>query len=406
MRERTVTLLCATGALALFLTLFMRGNGSMGPAEAPRPTTEERGGNGYHALLQWLDVSNIRVVSHRDRLYKLADRAGLSRTGNLLIVTLPAGVTFWTSELRWVDRWVRAGNTLLVVAALCDSPDWAAAHGGVTVNDLNLLTGLDFVSGQRSVERSPESVPFSSDVPSGCTLIANRPHAYFNGVHRAVAPTYEPAKGWSVQLPYDGFVFELAHGRETGDGVLWTRSLGAGRILVVGLGSVFTNRALGMDDNAQLLANIVSANLSGDGAVVFDDAHQGLSAEYDPAKFFHDTRLYLTIGVAAVLWMAWVAGGTRLRRSSVRVAAPREVELVRATGAFLARVLTPTAAARRLFEHFLRRFPWEMLERHPRLAPADLEQLKSWHAAASASERVPLIRAHNLIWRLTQQLES
>jgi hypothetical protein len=399
MRERTVTLLCATGALVLFLTLFMRGNGLSGPAEPPRPTTEERGGNGYHAALQWLDVSNIRVLSHRDRLYRLPDRAGLSRTGNLLIVTLPARVAFWTSEFRWVDRWVRAGNTLLVLAALCDSPDWAAAQGGVTVGDLNLLTGLDFVAVARAVTSG-------SSTSSGCTLLANRPHAYFSGMRQAVAPAVEPAKGWSVQLPYDGFVFELAHGSETGDGVLWTRPLGSGRIIVIGLGSVFTNRALGMSDNAQLLANIVSANLSADGVVVFDDAHQGLSAGYDPAKFFHDTRLYLTIGVAALLWLAWVVGGTRLRRSSVRVAAPREADLVRATGAFLARVLTPAAAARRLFEHFLRRFPWEMLERHPRLAPADLQQLKSWHAAASASERVPLVRAHNLMWRLTRQLES
>jgi len=63
--------------------------------------------------------------------------------------------------------------------------------------------------------------------------------------------------------------------------VLWTRLVGDGRIVVCGLGSLFTDNALGLGDNAQLLANIIGANLAPSGAVVFDD-YQGLSAAYDP----------------------------------------------------------------------------------------------------------------------------
>jgi len=92
-----------------------------------------------------------------------------------------------------------------------------------------------------------------------------------------------------------------------------------------------------------LLANIVTATVRPKGAVLFDDEHQGLAAAYDPAKFYNDPRLYGTIGVLAAVWLIWVLGGTRLRLPAMRLPAPREAELVRATGGFLARVLRPAA---------------------------------------------------------------
>ena len=121
----------------------------------------------------------------------------------------------------------------------------------------------------------------------------------------------------------------------------------------------------------------------------------------------------------AAVWLVWVLGGTRLRLPAMRLPAPREAELVRATGGFLARVLRPPAAARRMFEHFFRRLaarthrgahgqglPWEWLEHHPRLRRADVQQLKDWYAQAYSDHRVPLTRLHNLIVRTERQLAA
>jgi hypothetical protein len=233
-----------------------------------------------------------------------------------------------------------------------------------------------------------------------------------------VALSDYPWQAWTVKVPYDGFVLSLAHQRETGEGVLWTRPLGNGRIIVSGFGSPLTNRALGLADNGRLLANIVGATVGPKGAVLFDDVHQGLGATYDPAKFYEDRRLYVTIGILAALWLSWVLGSTRLRMPVTRAPVPREAELVRATGGFLARVLRPDAAARRIFEHFFRRVgeraprsrgagpPWEFLERHPRISREDIGQLKGWYADACALRRVPLTRLHNLIVRVDRQLYS
>ncbi|HTD10742.1 MAG TPA: DUF4350 domain-containing protein [Steroidobacteraceae bacterium] len=422
MRERLITLVCALGSLLLFAALFVRGEG-LDARRVALPTTLERHGNGLLGAMSWLEAEGIRSVSLRERLDTLAKRRDLPRAGNLLIMTVPVATPFRVQEAGAVDHWIRAGNTLLVLAALSDSPDWG--RGGLSIhNDLQLLTGLDFaaVSGaQGSQSAAARMLEASRELaqPQRGTLVPNRPHPYLRGVRSVVAWSDYPPQAWTVRVPRDGFVLSLAHQSETGEGVLWVRPVGSGTIIVSGFGSLFSNRALAGADNARLLANIVGATVRSDGAVLFDDEHQGLAAAYDPAKFYNDPRLYGTIGVLAAVWLIWVLGSTRLRLPATRVPAPREAELVRATGGFLARVLRPAAAARRMFEHFFRRLgarthrgaqgaglPWEWLEHHPRLARADVQQLKDWYAQAHSDQRVPLTAVHNLIVRTERQLAA
>jgi hypothetical protein len=211
-----------------------------------------------------------------------------------------------------------------------------------------------------------------------------------------------------VKIPYDGFVLSLAHEQRTGDGVLWTRLSGKGRVMVSGLGSVLTNRALGLADNGRLLANIVAATVAPGGAVLFDDMHQGLGAAYDPAKFYSDARLYETVGILVAVWLVWVLGSTRLRWSVTQASVPREAELVQVTGKFFARVLTSDAAARGLFAHFFRRIgsSWQRLDELDRVSHVELQQLKDWYAAAHAARRVPLLRLRRLMLKIERQLDA
>lgn len=427
MKERLMTLACALGALVLFLAMLLHGDDAANSAgDVPRPTSEERRLNGYRGAMAWLHQQRIRTVSVRDRF----DEAAVSRlpaTGNLLIVTLPAATAFKTEEFRPLDSWVRAGNTLLVLAALSDTPNWAFMAGRPAGSDLSLLTGLQFErveahgASQSASEAGARIAAAAHELaqPQRETLVPNGPHVLFEGVHTALALSDYPAQSWRVKIPYDGFVMSLATQRETGESVLWTRPLGRGRVIVSALGSLFTNRALGADDNGQLLANIVGDTLGPGGAVLFDDMHQGLGAAYDPVKFYSDPRLYATVGVVAALWLSWVLGSTRLESSVTATRVPREAELVRTTGGFLARVLTNDAAARGLFEHFFRRVrehlpaygargepPWESLEGHPGIAVSELRQLRQWYAAACESRRVPLVRLHNLMLKMKRHLTA
>jgi uncharacterized protein DUF4350 len=443
-KERLITLALAIGALLLFVAMFIKREGALGARnEVPRPTTAERRGNGYHAAVSWLEAEGLREISLRDRFDTLAKREDLPKSGNLLIVTLPASNGFNTWEFIPLDRWIRAGNTLLIVAALSDNPDWGFANGGFASGDLNLLTGLEFETAkkrdtrisQRARPAGPKGPSDAADEtddsrtrvadafrlfqePQRSTLVPNRPHAYFNGVQKVIALSDYPQQMWTVKVPYEGFVLSLAHEQEHGEGVLWTRPLGQGRIIVSGFGSIFTNRAIGLGDNAKLLANIVGVTVGEHGAVLFDDLHQGLGAAYDPDKFYRDKRLYITLGVLVALWLIWVLGSTRLRAPVPSVSTPREADLIRAAGGFFARALPSHAGARRLLDNFFRQLsaraggrrddsvPWDILERSPRVAAADVEQLRRWYAEAHSSRRVPLTELQNLIVRIDRQLAT
>src|SRR5580700_631598 len=136
-RDRLVTLACALGALALFIVLFVEPERGLGPrADVPRPTTEETGGNGYRAAYAWLTASKLHAVSQREAFDALIARRDLMLTGNVLVVTLPGTEIFKLAETRRLQKWIRSGNTLLVLAALAARPDWATAAGGVSVGDL------------------------------------------------------------------------------------------------------------------------------------------------------------------------------------------------------------------------------------------------------------------------------
>ena len=285
MKQRVLMLVAALGALALSVTLLLRSESGIAVSrDAPRPTSEEAGPNGYRAAFAWLTGSGIKAQSLRVRfdqgLEELSlSSQGLPPQGNLLIVSLPVVTAFRAEEFASLTRWLRTGNTLLVAAALADSPDWAGNLSELVSGDLSYLTGLQVKPGGES--RTADHV----------VLVANRPHAYFTGVRQLALASQTPLSSLTMRIPTDGIVLALAHDANTGGGLLWTRSAGQGRIVVTALGSLFTDGQLGEADNARLFANIVAANVLPGGIVLFDDLHQGLTAGYDPAKFYKDRRL-------------------------------------------------------------------------------------------------------------------
>jgi hypothetical protein len=440
-----MTLLCALGALLLFGTLFWRGD-APGGRRISVPTTVERGDEGMLGAASWLQGEGVRTLSLRERFGALGAHRELSATGNLLIVTLPAASNFRNDEVVALDQWIRAGNTLLVLAALKDQPRWLPATFMMD-NDLQLLTGLAVV---REGERVPvrkgaqppagkSDAPSKSDaarktdeavaglvrltqelsVPQRQTLVPNRAHPYLEGVTKLVGVSAYVPREATLAVPRDGFALTLAHDSDNGHAGLWVRPDGAGTVIVSGLATLFTNRALGIADNARLLSNLVGSTLAPQGTVIFDDQHQGLTATYDPAKFYRDPRLYATLAVLALAWLVWVLGGTQLKMPLQNRKLPGEAQLVRTTGLFLARVLRPAAAARRMFDNFFQRLRvaplqsrpdaaqlWEWLENHPQLARADVRQLQEWYAAACAERRVPLLRLHNLLLSTERQIAA
>jgi hypothetical protein len=450
MRERIITFLLALAALAAFYGLWLGPSPSLDPdADIARPTSAERRGNGYAGLFEWLQRSGVDVRSFRERYTKLPDLDAPTR-GNLMVLSLPAVEVFHSDEFSALDQWVRRGNTLLINAALLDQPGWAARRASGAVVEIESLTSIEFET-RKAREARLDNTPLSQhvreadvrdaqrkegdddeeyeddpgtellDVPEKIVLTATGPHALLDGVKTLELETDYAATEWSLRIPYDNFVLTLARGAD-GEGALFEQQVGAGKVLLCAGGTLFTNRALGNADNAQLFANIVSTRVAPQGVVLFDDLRQGLSANYDPARFYRDPRLFKTMFVLLGLWLVWVLGSTRLRAPAIVVHDPSEAELVRRAGGLIARTVKPHHTALRLFDQFFARVArnarregnhgsergelWQWLERHAAIRPQELDRLKTWYADAHAERKLPLVPLQNLLDTLESRLKT
>jgi hypothetical protein len=453
MRERGITFLLALAALAAFYGLWLGPSPSLDPdADIARPTSAERRGNGYAGLFEWLQRSGVDVRSFRERYTKLPELNAPSR-GNLMVLSLPAVEVFHSDEFGALDQWVRRGNTLLINAALLDQPGWAARRSSGAVVEIESLTAIEFETrtaresrldntplsqrvreadardAQRKeggeddeYEEDPDTLnsdPF--DVPEKIVLTATGPHSLLKDVKTLELETDYEAAEWSLRVPYDNFVLTLARGAD-GEGALFEQQVGAGRVLLFAGGSLFTNRALGNADNAQLFANIVSTRVAPQGVVLFDDLRQGLSANYDPARFYRDPRLFKTVFIVLGLWFVWVLGSTRLRAPAIVAHDPSEAELVRRAGGLITRTVKPHLTALKLFDQFFARVArsarrgggqgsergelWQWLERHAAIRPQELDRLKTWYADAHSQRALPLVPLQNLLDTLESRLKT
>jgi len=454
MRERLVTLLLAIAALAAFYGLWLRPSPEFDFSDVGgKPTTAERRSSGYAGLFAWLERNGVRTRSLRER-YTDLDQLEIPARGNLLVLTLPAVESFRTEELGALDVWVRRGNTLLIAASLIDQPGWSLSRASGAAVQVESLTGIEFEDPEARKQRLDDK-PLAQRVreadeeearreageesdedqakvqpgdgideafkePENIVLTPSGPHALLDGVKKLELTTDFPAEEWSLRIPYDSFVLTLAR-QENGEGALFEQRLGQGGILLATGGSLFTNRSLGLADNARLFANIVKARVASDGVVLFDDLRQGLSANYDPARFYKDPRLFKTLGIIIALWLVWVLGSTRLRAPAIAQHDPSEAELVRRAGGLIARTVRPHLTARRLFDHFFaavaraargstgamnpeRGELWQWLERHAAILPQELDQLKTWYADAHAERKLPLVPLQNLLDNLGKRL--
>ncbi|MGB6449891.1 MAG: DUF4350 domain-containing protein, partial [Steroidobacteraceae bacterium] len=345
MKERLLVLALAIGALGLFYVL-MFPKPSLGRSEIVLPLSSESGPDGYLAAWRWLgaqDIPAVRLRYRYDRLPGLLARPA----GNLLLVTVPQRVPARAAELADLEKWVERGNTLLVMAALEDTPLWTLGADPLLAERLQRMTGLELSPPQQSARSLASLAADKLDIePRG-------KHALLAAVGHVTALSPLPARRWQMSLEDGLMPLELAERTDGGDPALWLERRGAGQIILFTVGSAFSNAALSLTDNAQLLANIVAWSLAPGGAVIFDDAHQGATAFYDGKAFFADPRLHHTLAWIVLLWLAFVLGALPLRAAQRPWQPLDEATYVEASACYFAAVVRPSDAAQRLIEDFL-----------------------------------------------------
>ena len=423
MKERLTTLALALGALLLFYALFFRGPArDDGDVELPLSTTASD--DGYLALWRWLKAEQIPVAVQRSPFDQLPGGAG---RGEVLIVTVPPRVPVTKDEASAVDAWVARGNTLLVMAALDDTPTWSLGADPSFLKSLELMTGLDFeVIGQpRAVAAPVRSLRGKQVVeafrktlePQRIQLSARGEQPLFRGVRSVLAISENPASHWRAVATDGSAVLEIAQRPRSVDSTetesaVWLKSHGEGQIIVFGVASVFSNALLAQQDNARLFANIVAWSRSPTGRVIFDDGHQGAVDYYDKKAFFADPRLHRTILWIILLWLLFVLGWQRLRPAADPWNPLDVTAFISATGDFFASTLTPATVAARLFENFFnsirRRLGlgedgqpiWASMAGDARYGGPEASELERLYERTQARERVDLVRLQTLISRV------
>jgi len=440
MRDRLVTLLGALLALAIIYALFFQRGGERPVA---KPLSTEAGQNGYLALWNWLEREHVKVVSLRNRYTALLDDSSLAESGNVLIVTMPFRTDLRASEVPPFDQWIRRGNTVLLLAALDDSPEWLAtanqagfqeelaeltalrfttpravlraraAQGGTKAEDADEDAELEAETGEKprvppaaAAAARSRSPPISARTKIELEPIAE--HPLLEGVKSLPGYSDDVSEIWVLRDTLRAkLVLRLATESTTGVDAFWQVPRSRGQLLISASGSLLVNRNIGEGDARELVRNLLRYHLGAGGAVIFDDMHQGLSSLYDASALLNDARLRYTIWFVLAAWLVYILGSSnRLAPPRMPRRVPRQGDFVAAAGGFMARRLDRRAAGLLLIEEWLdevrhaRGLPpraalWAELEATPTLARRVYEELHAAHRTLTNGRAVDLVRLHN-----------
>jgi Domain of unknown function (DUF4350) len=227
-KERLATLGFAACALALFwLLLFPKPQSGQ---SAPRPLTSGADGEGYFAAARWLLAAKVPTVNLQRRFDRLKDSAVAPQaTGNLLIMTLPFDMAAHPDEFPQLDRWVSQGNTVLVLAALDDTPQWSAVSDNF-VPELQKITAIQFTSRQQQStdplgKAKAGLIAVLTPARRAVELHPSGRIGLLAGVRQLATLSPLPSTQWQAQAMDAEPVLELARRTDSADPVLWLKSL-------------------------------------------------------------------------------------------------------------------------------------------------------------------------------------
>lgn len=417
MNDRLTTLAGALFSLLVFVLLIYQPTPTR---SAALPTSIEPGGNGYLGLATWLARNGVATASLRERFDVLhedfpAPSQAYPGQGHILLTTYPFALDARTDELAALHEWVEAGNTLLVMAALNETPDWANGTAADFVIGLEKLSGLFF---EAIDPGNDDTISFAEMLNPGevvYDLVTSHPLAgdarHLEGMSDLPTSQWQPipVADWTSPV-------QIAHAEPPGHGGMWQVAQGNGFIIVSASATLFINRQLDKADNATFMSTLASTHLATDGHVIFDDFHQGLSEIYDPEAFFADDRLHATMFILIAFWLLYLVGNAgRLAKPLPEVSRPEQRELVRALAQFMYRKLSRPTAAQLVIDQWLNDLtrggklnaaenPWSQLAAMPLIDRDCLAAIERDYTTLQNNRPVDLTRLQNNVKTLERNL--
>jgi hypothetical protein len=429
MKDRLITLL--GGLLALYAVIIL-----LAPKTEPdyisRPLTTDEQRHGLSALMQWLEHENVETLSLRQRYDELINSPELAESGNLLVIHLPLLLPAQSDETTRLRSWLSAGNSLLILSAYNDFPEWTGStRPGASADDYSLLYDLGFFIAHNTAFDDAQDGDNTGKLDLGGAenlvdylrirkrnLVPSATHPLHYRVNKLQLETRFLNKRQLELGSREKFrsVLPIIEDQDSGTQAIWELRLGNGKSIVSSYAGLFSNNVIAREDNAQFFMNIVSLNLASEGVVIFDDMHQGLTDIYDPQAFYGDPRLHNTLWFLFGFWLIYLVG--RSNRIAPPLLTPPEVhavDFVRAVGGLFARRLSRQDSVRGLFKHFFNDIRdqygkplngepvWDILEHSPRIARQDVDRLRNYYTA-TGRHTAKLVPLHNLLLTIRKKL--
>lgn len=432
MRDTLITL--AGALLSLFLLVSV-----MSPQTEQqtisRPNTEDAGKHGFKALYTWLLENNINTHSLRKPVTRI-DQEALPATGNLMIVSLPLARAALDSEWSALNRWVRDGNAILVLASLYHMPHWSNSHKWIREHEIRdavaSLTAEEFTLSRDVLEE--EASEFSlADVQESIQGFKPQPYWLYPAIdHSLFSEVYElesmhtpgiyqfedefdnlQASYWSIESESARLALRVIYGEEQEQTAMWLLPIGKGWVYLSAFPDLVSNSVLKHQENARWFANLLSNTVADGGYVVFNDYHFGLSDLYDPDAFFSDHRLHNTLLFIGAFWLVYALGRSpRLAPVRKQTIKPANRDFIEAMAGFFTRRIRSRTIARELATRLLDDIStrtqlkgdslWNWLHDHPDVSEHDIVRLQ--RASEQVSGRTKLIQLTRSISRIQKVL--
>src|SRR5690606_22003213 len=135
--------------------------------------------------------------------------------------------------------WVRSGNTLLILAALDDTPEWAPANASRDfLEDLQIISGVRFRQENASTVGGPTLGRAPIGAGTAVELEAIDGHPLMEGVETLRGYSDAESALWGPIVPESAsmLLLRLAAERTSGLDAGWERRYGNGHLLVVASG--------------------------------------------------------------------------------------------------------------------------------------------------------------------------
>lgn len=400
MRDTLITL---AGALISFFVLVSIMTPQQEQQQLSQPTTEDAGKHGLKALHNWLKHNNVSTHSLRKPVTRIAQDQ-LPRTGNLMVVSLPYAREALDTEWAALNQWIERGNTVLVLASLYHKPAWSGDGFASTV--ISKITNKEFSLYKESLESAPSELDLDdiqrsieSFKPAEIELHASIDHPLFTNSMR-VRSWHTPGlyqfrdeldeiqnAYYYIDSESSRLAMQLMQGDSDEHVAMWLLPVGKGWVYLSAFPDLVSNSVLKENDNAQWFANLASLTVSGDGRVIFDDYHFGLSDLYDPDAFFSDQRLHNTFLFIGAFWLIYAFGRSpRLAPVRNQIIRPATRDFIEATAGFFTRRIKPRIIARELAVRTVDDLShqtqlhgealWSWLQDHPGVMPQDINVLQ------------------------------